>query len=81
MWNEYYVNLFESLKADINQFIVERPPYDKIIALGTRSKPINKMIKFYWASEYNNGELVFISNHLKRIKNWVLILSKISSHT
>lgn len=69
VWDEYYVDLFQSLKADVDQFIIESPPkHKKIIALGTTSKSINNKIKFYWASEYNEDELRFIAKHLKRIK-------------
>ncbi len=69
IWEDYYVDLFQTLKADINQFIVERPPKQlKIISLGDSSKPPENIIKFYWGSEYNKDELIFISQHLKRIK-------------
>jgi hypothetical protein len=69
VWEDYYVGLFQSLKADVDQFIIESPPkHKKIIALGTTSKSINNKIKFYWASEYKEDELRFISKHLRRIK-------------
>lgn len=69
VWEDYYVGLFEQLKADESQFIVERPPkHQKIIALGKTSIPLKNTIKFYWGSEYNSNELSFISEHLKRIK-------------
>jgi hypothetical protein len=69
VWEDFYVDLFERLKADMNQFIVERPPkHQKIIDLGTTYKPLKNTIKFYWASEYNEDELMFVAEHLKRIK-------------
>jgi len=69
VWEDYYVGLFEALKADMNQFIVEHSSkQQKLIALGKNLMPLKNTIKFYWASEYNHDELIFISEHLKRIK-------------
>ena len=70
VWEDFYVNLFKTLRADMNQFVVERPPkQQKIIALGKTSKPLKNSIKFYWASECSKDELSFISTNLKRIQD------------
>lgn len=68
VWEDYYVKLFMALKANIDQFVVERPPkHLELIDLGKVKIPLRNMIKFYWASEYDKEELTFISGHLHRL--------------
>lgn len=69
VWHNYYVDLFISLNADESQFVVECPPkQQKIIAAGKNRQPTNNIIKFYWALEQNHYEMLFIVEHLTRIK-------------
>lgn len=69
VWHNYYIDLFKLLNADENQFIVECPPrHQRIIAMGKTCQPIINIIKFYWALEYNQNEMLFIAEHLTRIK-------------
>ncbi len=68
VWNEWYTSLFVTLKADVDQFIVEPPPkHLAIIKLGNSTRPVEQTITFYWASEYDREELKFISEHLKKL--------------
>lgn len=68
VWNDYYVKLLSSLKAEKTQFIVELPPSMQF--LHERKFVVKKCVDFtYYLAAESNEELIIIKNALEKILN------------
>lgn len=65
VWDTHYVNIFNALRADKDQFIVERPP---LFDLKTRKEEVEQMTDLkYYLSAHTHDELLTIAANMVRL--------------
>lgn len=68
VWDKHYINLFKKLYVFEKQFKIEIPPLHKKMK-DNNIKPLKKKIlKYYWASEKEKEELLYIFNGLNKLR-------------
>ena len=68
VWNKHYIDLFKCLYAYEKQFKIEIPPRHKKLKNNNIFLQDKKILKYYWASEKEKNELLYIFNGLNELR-------------
>ena len=68
VWNKHYIDLFKSLYAYEKQFKVDIPPLHEKLKNNKNFSQGKKILKFYWTSEKEKNELLYIFNGLNKLQ-------------
>ena len=68
VWDKHYINLFKKLYAFEKQFKIEVPPWHKNLKNNNIFIQGKKILKYYWASEKEKHELLYVFNGLNRLQ-------------
>lgn len=68
VWDKHYMDLYKNLYAYEKQFKMGIPPRHKKLKDNKIFLQDNKILKFYWASEKEKEELLYIFNGLNKLR-------------
>jgi len=68
VWNKHYIDLFKSLYAYEKQFKIEIPPRHEKLKNNNIFHQDKKILKYYWTSEKEKDELLYIFNGLDKLR-------------
>jgi len=68
VWDKHYIKLFKKLYAFEKQFKIEIPPRHEKLKNNKRFLQDKKILKYYWASEREKEEMLYIFNGLNKLQ-------------